>query len=114
MSVEVTAEMVMEVAAVTREKAEGVAAYANHRFAGLLKVDARREAGVSESTAYQAEKLLPALKARHGLPEPPTQNGLVFYSRDWAASGQSGAHQRNHIGRGLVSPDCPLCRGDAS
>lgn len=65
--VTITAEMVMEVTAIKRSAAEGIAVYATHRFAGLLPADARRETNVSMGTGGRNEKVIRLLCDRYDL-----------------------------------------------
>jgi hypothetical protein len=108
--VQITAEMVMEVTNVRPGRAARIAAYATHRWAGLRSTDARREVGVAASTGHFYEKFLTALREHHGLPELPTSPFVEGFSLGDSVHGRSGGHQSQHVGRGITSPDCPLCQ----
>lgn len=112
---EITPEMVLEVTTVTRARAERIAAYAALRFGGLLVTDAAREAGLTDPTARSYEKWVPLLRERFGLPEAPKGGPMairVSFER-YRQAGRSGGHQSQHVAKGIVSPDCPLCQGGA-
>ncbi|MCP9947187.1 hypothetical protein [Actinomadura madurae] len=104
--VTITAEMVMEVTAIKRSAAEGIAVYATHRFAGLLPADARRETNVSMGTGGRNEKVIRLLCDRYDLPAPPQPKHLD--SPDFVGASRRTAH-RQHIQRGVVNPHCALC-----
>jgi hypothetical protein len=92
-----------------RPTAERIAAYANLRTGGARPVDARHKVGISDHTCRIYERFLPQLLQQLGLPELP-EYGPVQYPRDQSAYAFKGAHQRNHVQRGVISPDCPLCQ----
>ena len=115
MASKVTADMVREVASTGRERAEKIAAYATARVGGMQVRDAAREAGAAVSTAWTYQKWLAPLVDRFDLPEPPGPVRISHVShREYRDAGRSGAHQRHHVAKGVVSPTCPLCQGDAS
>lgn len=110
--VTVTADMVLEVTTIGRERAERIAAYATQRFSGQHWVEAARLVDITDSAARSYEKWLPLLRDRFALPEPPRRAPVVF-DGDNSAAGTAGGHQRNHVQRGRISLSCPLCQKDA-
>lgn len=112
MSTEITAEMVLQVAAYNPEVAERIAAYASLRFAGWYRQDACREIGIDYDYAQKYEHAINLLRARFDLPEPIRAGEQRAYG-DPREHARSGAHQYNHVSRGITSPDCLLCRGGA-
>jgi hypothetical protein len=104
----VTADMVLEVAQTGRERAERIAAYATLRFAGASITEAARETGIPYATCRNHEKWVRLLRERFDLPAPP-KGGRARLNHVRPDAGASGGHQTNHVGRGVVSPDCPLC-----
>jgi hypothetical protein len=116
MSVEITAEMVMQVCPYRyRNIAEQAARYATLRIGGSRWVDAAREVGVSDKTARRYESLIPLLRDRFDLPEPPPIRSSVRRPAEWGAvGGTRGAHQRRHVQRGITNPDCPHCQTSPS
>jgi hypothetical protein len=106
-AVEITPAMVLEVTPVRQGAAERIAVYATLRVGGALVADARREIGVTEGTARRYERFLPALCAHLGVPVPRRSMPDFRAPRDGTGR---GGHARWHVGRGVVSPDCGLCR----
>ncbi|WP_149264250.1 hypothetical protein [Actinomadura sp. K4S16] len=96
---EVTADMVLEVTAITRPRAERIATYANHRFFGRLnRVDAARETGVrSDRTRQRYEWVVRLLITRFGLPEPPGPRS-GGYVPDFDRGRESAMHLAHHGG----------------
>lgn len=108
---EITPAMVLEVTSISRERAERIAAYASLRFGGLIGTEAAREAGLTYAATRSYEKWLPLLRAKFDLPVPPKGHpiGGVSFER-YREKGRSGGHQTHHVQRGIVAPDCELCR----
>lgn len=109
----ITPEMVQKVTPVGRARAERIAVYATHRFAGLLVLDAARESELVVGTAQSYDKWLPLLRQRFDLPEPPKAAlaGAFLEPARYRKAGMSGGHQSQHVARRIVSPDCQLCTG---
>lgn len=105
----VTTEMVHAITPCTEARAQHIATYLNHRYAGLYKVDACRETSISQSSGALFEKWLPALQERFGLPELPAQD-TAERPRDKRAASLRGTHQTNHVGRSVTDPECDLCQ----
>lgn len=99
----VTADMVLEVSQISRERAERIATYATLRFGGLSMADAAHEVELTDRTVRKYEKWLPLLRAQFDLPDPAKPAHSVH---DFEAHGN---HIRWHVKREVVSPDCPLC-----
>lgn len=106
----ITAEQVMQTAAVRAGIAERIAAYANHRAAGLRPTDAQREVGVTDKTAGRYERVMRELRAALGLPPLATYSPPRGESAErLAAATKSSTHSRWHVARGVTKPGCELC-----
>jgi hypothetical protein len=112
---EVTVDDVLAVAPTPRLTAERIAQYANLRAEGLTCYEALERVGMSMATGSRYERWAALIRENLGFPPLRSGSGIDSYSLEHASqAGRSGAHQSNHVRRGITSPDCPLCTGSAS
>lgn len=91
--------------------AEQIAAYANHRAAGLWPPEVRSLMDITDSTGTKYERWANAIRAARGLPPLPTRTRAktLLDAERIAAASTSGTHSRWHAGRGITNPRCALC-----
>ncbi|MFB4312889.1 hypothetical protein [Actinomadura sp. 21ATH] len=109
---EITAEMVLQIVPIRRDKAERIAAYVTARYAGQRPSDACNEAGVQQGSKTGYEKYVQLLRDRFGLPSPPVRDSQPF-NRDPSDYGRLGAHLQHHVRTGVRSSSCVHCRKGA-
>ncbi|WP_433242650.1 hypothetical protein [Actinomadura nitritigenes] len=104
----VEADMVLTVTPITRARAEKIAAYANHRFAGLLPVDAATEVGIlADRTRNRYERVVGLLVERFDLPELPRAGAHHGFPTDFERGRESANHQKHH--GAAPRRDCRYC-----
>lgn len=106
----ITAEQVTQFARTSATHAERIAAYANHRAAGLLPADAQNKTHVGDVTGKRYELWTKAIRKELGLPPLPARTFIRSPStKELSAASYRGTHNRWHTARGVSNPDCPEC-----